>query len=78
MPAMPERTPSGIPMADSTAASYSTQWVSCRRVAPTEESRPNWRVRSETEMENALQIRKTDANRIMTMKIVPREYSTAL
>ena len=51
---IPQRMPKGIPMAEITPASYSTDRRSWPRVAPTERNSPNCRVRSETEMEKAL------------------------
>ena len=54
MPPIPQRMPKGIPMAEITPASYSTDRRSWPRVAPTERNSPNCRVRSETEMEKAL------------------------
>ena len=53
--------PSGMPTAPRTAASTSTVCLSWRLDAPSEESRPNCRVRSETEMVKALVIRLTAA-----------------
>ena len=54
MPAIPESTPSGMPMSESSSASYTTLARSCFFVAPMETSSPNCRVRSDTEMANAL------------------------
>ena len=54
IPPIPTRMPSGMPTALTASASNSTILRSCFFVAPTEDSRPNCLVRSETEMENAL------------------------
>ena len=54
MPPIPTRIPSGIPMALTVNASNVTILLSCFLVAPTDESRPNCFVLSDTEMENAL------------------------
>ena len=54
MPPIPERIPSGIPTVLTHRASKSTMPRSCLRVAPMDASSPNCRVRSDTDMENAL------------------------
>ena len=54
MPAQPTTRPTRMPMLPSRRASYSTQDRICFFVAPTDFSRPNWRVLSLTEMEKEL------------------------
>ena len=54
LPAMPAKRPIGTPTAPSSSASASTVLRSCRFEAPREASSPNCRVRSATEMANAL------------------------
>ena len=54
MPKSPDKIPRGMPMQPKNTASNNTLPVSCRLVAPMEDSSPNCRVRSLTEMENAL------------------------
>ena len=54
MPPKPANTPSGMPTTLTNRASSRTILPSCRFVAPTEDRRPNCRVRSETEMAKAL------------------------
>ena len=54
MPRQPTSSPSGIPTAHSTSASYRTLPRICFFVAPTDFRMPNWRVRSATEMEKEL------------------------
>ena len=53
-PATPAKRPIGTPTAPSSSASASTVLRSCRFEAPREASSPNCRVRSATEMANAL------------------------
>ena len=60
-PTTPTTRPQGMPMAAITPASQNTMERICRRLAPMEESRPNWRVRSATEMAKALKMSETDA-----------------
>lgn len=54
VPASPIARPAGMPMAASMRASAYTLRRSWRLLAPREESRPNWRVRSDTAMANEL------------------------
>jgi hypothetical protein len=54
VPATPAKRPIGTPTAPSSSASASTVLRSCRFEAPREASSPNCRVRSATEMANAL------------------------
>lgn len=54
MPRTPVKSPSGIPAADTVSASKRTMLRICFFVAPTEANKPNWRVLSPVEMENAL------------------------
>ena len=54
MPPMPDKIPTGMPMALTASASKNTIRRSCFFVAPMEESRPNCFVRSDTEMAKAL------------------------
>ena len=54
MPPIPTTIPSGMPMALTANASNVTILLSCFLVAPTDESRPNCFVLSDTEIENAL------------------------
>ncbi len=61
VPARPTRRPMGIPMIASMLASAYTVRRSCRLLAPSEESKPNWRVRSETAMANELYMRDMEA-----------------
>ena len=61
VPARPTKRPMGIPMAASMLASAYTVRRSCRLLAPSEESKPNWRVRSETAMANELYMRDMEA-----------------
>ena len=55
-PASPAASPTGMPTRPMAAASRSTVLLSWRLDAPSEESRPNWRVRSATEIEKELPI----------------------
>ena len=53
-PRYPAKIPGTIPMAPMHSPSKKTEFRSCRRVAPTLESMPSWRSRSDTEMAKAL------------------------
>ena len=55
-PASPAASPTGMPTRPIATASMSTVLLSWRFDAPSEESRPNWRVRSATEIEKELPI----------------------
>ncbi len=63
-PPMPMITPSGMPMMATHNASRMTARRSCLRVAPTDESNPNWLVRSATDMAKALKMSETHAKMI--------------
>ena len=54
VPAIPSTPPTGMPATASIPASASTLRRSCRLDAPSEDNSPNWRVRSDTEIANAL------------------------
>ena len=70
IPAHPASIPSGIPIAQSTSASYMTVPRNCLRVAPIDLSIPNWRVRSLTDIENELYISETEPQNIMSTRII--------
>ena len=65
-PPTPSASPSGMPTSPRTPASARTVLLSWRRDAPRDESRPNWRVRSEMEMVKAPDMSETAATMITT------------
>ena len=68
-PAIPSATPSGMPTSPNAHDCTRTAPLSWRREAPSEESRPNWRVRSETEMVKAFEMRLTAATTITVASV---------
>ena len=73
IPIIPTTMPIGMPITDTAVASKRMERFIWRLVAPIDVKSPNWRVRSETDMENALYISAIEPSSIRNMNIPPRE-----
>ncbi len=76
IPAIPDSTPTGIPIAANTKASKNTERLICCEVAPILDNSPKYFVRWLIEIENELYIKDTEPAIIRAINMAPRLYST--
>ncbi len=78
IPAIPAKTPKGIPITAITMDSKKMEFLLCTAVAPAEDNKPNCLTLSLNDIEKELYIREIEPTIISAISMAPKLYKTLL